>query len=195
MALFLAPIFGAIFTSLSEFAVSAVFGRGTIGAGWKFTFLNVTLVALTGFYTGFLAALFAGRRGLLIAGLANWTPIVVLVTMSLIMKRAWSTPHGEISASDWAWIGFLPSLAGGYVGAPRARPIRERVVPLVWGIIDCTLLAAILFFWRPQDHTLWWFARGLICTVLLVLGSWSFWDTFISSDEKVRRRVQGDFSD
>lgn len=70
-----------------------------------------------------------------------------------------------------------------------------RFVPLTWAGIDIAAAAALLFFWRPETGTLWWFVRGLPVIVLLAMGGQSLWTGLFASDEVVRRRVEGDFTD
>jgi hypothetical protein len=132
MALILAPILGQLFIILSGFAINAVVGKAITGRGWNFSIPNLIVILLTGFYTGFLAALFAGRRGLLIAGLSNWLPNMIIVAISLIVNRDFNWGRTGISLADWAWISFIPALLGGYLGAPRPRhiPTAEKTAEL-----------------------------------------------------------------
>jgi hypothetical protein len=134
MALVLAPILGTIFTAITAIAVDTAIGKAMIGGAWTLSLPNVIVMLLTGFYTGFLAALFAGRRGLLMAGLANWLPFVLLVTISLMANRNLASTTAGASLADWVWIGFVPALAGGYVGAPRAG--RKRPVDKAAEVFD-----------------------------------------------------------
>jgi hypothetical protein len=43
------------------------------------------------------------------------------VTISLMLNHDLTTTLAGASVANWAWIGFLPALAGGYLGAPRIR--------------------------------------------------------------------------
>jgi hypothetical protein len=111
---------------LAGFAVNAVVGKAVTGGVWTFSLPNVVVLLLTGFYTGFLAALFAGRRGLLMAGIANWLPMLLIVAVAFTLNRDLAQyTHELASMRDWAWIEFLPALAGGYLGAPRSRSERR----------------------------------------------------------------------
>ena len=134
MALVLAPILGMVFTSIAAVAVDAVIGKAVTGGMWSLSVPNVIVILLTGFYTGFMAALFAGRRGLLMAGLSNWLPLALLIAVSLAVNRDLASTRAGGSVVGWAWIGFLPALAGGYLGAPRIR--RKRSADRVAEVFD-----------------------------------------------------------
>jgi hypothetical protein len=134
MALVLAPILGTIFTMIAAVALDAVIGKTVTGGVWALSIPNVIVILLTGFYTGFMAALFAGRRGLLVAGLANWLPLILLVVLSLMLNRDAIRTRAGASVADWVWIGFLPALAGGYIGAPRVR--RKRAADKTAEVFD-----------------------------------------------------------
>ncbi|MGH7023278.1 MAG: hypothetical protein ACREEB_06760 [Caulobacteraceae bacterium] len=128
MALILAPVLGTIFSILCSVGVNAAVGRAVTG-GVNLSAANVIVMLLTGFYTGFMAALFAGRRGLLVAAAANWLPLTVLLTISMILNRDLVTAPSGASLGIWPWISFLPSLLGGYFGAsrtPRESPPRMK---------------------------------------------------------------------
>lgn len=134
MALILAPLLGTAFTTIAAVAVDAVIGKAVTGGVWSLSIPNIIVIILTGFYAGFLAALFAGRRGLLVAALANWLPLALLVAISLTVNRDLASTRAGASLADWAWIGFLPALAGGYLGAPRTR--RKKPVDGIAEVFD-----------------------------------------------------------
>jgi len=70
-----------------------------------------------------------------------------------------------------------------------------RWIPLLAAVIELSLAAAIIIFWRPQAGTVWWYVRAVPFVLLAYQGCVSLWHVFISSDATLRRRLHGDFKD
>jgi len=60
--------------------------------------------------------------------------VILLVTISLMLNRDLASTRAGASLANWAWIGFLPALAGGYLGAPRIR--RKTPVDQIGEVFD-----------------------------------------------------------
>ena len=97
-------------------ALGSISGQEIISSTTSLSFVNLSYMVLIGFITGLFAGLISGKRGLLIAGIAQLLPLVLLVTLALIVNRDVFASLGQYGPSFWAWVGLLPALVGGYYG-------------------------------------------------------------------------------
>jgi hypothetical protein len=58
----------------------------------------------------------------------------LLIAGSLVVNRDLASTRAGASVVSWALIGFLPALAGGYLGAPRVR--RKRPADRIAEVFD-----------------------------------------------------------
>ena len=72
---------------------------------------------------------------------------------------------------------------------------KKRLIPLIWALIDLAIAAAIFFYWYTEQYGFWWWIRGIVVAFFLVMSLQSFGIAFFASDRRVRRTLEGDFSD
>jgi hypothetical protein len=78
---------------------------------------------LNGFVTGLFAGLIAGKRGKLVAGIAQFLPLILFVALELVINRDLSSYFGQYGLQFWTWIGLVPAIIGGHYGAKIIREI------------------------------------------------------------------------
>lgn len=67
-----------------------------------------------------------------------------------------------------------------------------RWVPRLSAAVHLGIAACIIIFWPPEPHTLAYWVRGAIFTLMAYWGLQALWHGFFVSDARVRELVDGD---
>jgi hypothetical protein len=106
------------------FALDIIFRGDITGGRWALNTPNVILTLINGGAIGYTAGYIAQRRGKLMAALAVWMPMIVLIIVEVSMNR---DILGNYQASSdttpalWFWIALVPAMIGGHF-AVKHRP-------------------------------------------------------------------------
>lgn len=97
-------------------ALGSIWGQDVINSTTSLSFVNVSYMLLNGFVAGLFAGLIAGKRGKLVAGIAQFLPLILFIVFELIINRDISSHLGQYGLSFWTWVGLVPALIGGHYG-------------------------------------------------------------------------------
>lgn len=97
-------------------ALGSILGQDVINSTTSLSFVNLSYMLLNGFVTGLFAGLIAGKRGKLVAGIAQFLLLILLIVFELVINRDLSSNFGQYGPSFWAWVGLVPALIGGHYG-------------------------------------------------------------------------------
>ncbi len=89
-------------------------GQEVINSQTSLSIVNFSFMVLAGFITGFLTGFISRNKGILLAAIAQFTPLTLLVLFSIIINR--QLPYQPYGLSFWTWVGLVPALIGGYLG-------------------------------------------------------------------------------
>jgi hypothetical protein len=180
-AVIFAPIIGELIGLPFAVAIDALWGDLVTGARWPFTIPNVILTVIKGLIVGFSAGWIAGRRGKLMAGVAVFLPLTIIVAISLAMNRDLLGPlqsEWDTKPSLWAWIEFVPALLAGHfavkyknlglgpfiVGAAAGMFVVAQIGATAFHFYTSIIAyqiagtgAAVAAFVFPVFSELWWF--------------------------------------
>jgi hypothetical protein len=124
LRLLLAVVAGTILGNLSGLLVAigidAIYGREVTGGVWSFTLPNILYAMAIGFLSGLFAGLIARCRGGLLGALAQFLPLFAMIAVSLYFNRDLSG-QWEVKPAVWTWIGLIPAIIGGRLGAAWRR--------------------------------------------------------------------------
>jgi hypothetical protein len=124
LAIVIGAIVGEIVGLPLAFALDIIFGGDVTGGRWALNTPNVILTLIKGGAIGYSAGYIAQRRGKLMAALAVWMPMIVLMIVAVAMNR---DILGNYQASLdtkpalWLWIALVPAMIGGHF-AVKHRP-------------------------------------------------------------------------
>jgi lipopolysaccharide export LptBFGC system permease protein LptF len=123
VAILIAVTTGVLFSLLFEIAVTMML-RGVVAPSKTLKLiLSVVECVASGFYVGFLAGLIAGRRGKLIAAIADFLPLTLLILISLALNRDLLQARASgMSLTDWTWLALVPAVLGGHLATRTKRP-------------------------------------------------------------------------
>ena len=89
--------------------------------------LVVLYMIAIGLITGFLAGFIAEKRGKLIAAIAQFTPLVLLVLLTIIMNVDFlSQASGQTRPATWTWVGLIPAIIAGHYGQKWANELKAN---------------------------------------------------------------------
>jgi hypothetical protein len=80
-------------------------------------YCNVLLICFEGLAVGCTAGWIAKTKGMLIAALANFLPLILFIGAALIVNRdlfAYSDTHFETQPALWTWISLVPAMIAGH---------------------------------------------------------------------------------
>jgi hypothetical protein len=114
-AVVFSPFIGEIVGFPFALALDILWGHEVTGGTWALTFPNVLLTIVKAIATGFSAGWIAGRRGKLVAVLANFFILVVLLVTAIVLNRdIIGAMPTETKPALWVWIGLIPALLAGH---------------------------------------------------------------------------------
>jgi len=183
----LAVIAGALVGQLAQVPLALLLDliyRGDVTAGrWPLNSANVILVSLVGLLTGLSAGWIAGKRGKLVAAVAQFLPLFAFVTFEMVRNVDLTTyvaQQYETKPALWTWIGLIPAIIGGHYGASKGRQMLSflagglagsvMVLSSISGLAlhgyTCIVAyeasglgAAVLTFMLPPASEVYWFVR------------------------------------
>ena len=103
-----------------------VTGREVINSTTSLSFLNVSYMIIIGFITGLFTGLIAGKRGKILAVVAQFSFLTLMIVFSLIINRDILSRYGEYGLSFWTWVGLLPAILGGHYGVRIINMIKKQ---------------------------------------------------------------------
>jgi hypothetical protein len=178
-AVLLSPAIGSFVGIPFAFALDVIWGGDVTGGNWPLTVPNIVLVVIQALAMGFAAGWIAGRRGKLIATLADFFLLEALIVISLILNRdVLGAARLDTEPVLWVWIGLIPAWAGGHyavkskhlgygpvliaVGAAMAliAQIGAAAFHLYTSIVAYEIEGigpAVLAFMMPMIAEFWWF--------------------------------------
>jgi hypothetical protein len=118
---------------------SPVVGNGFVAAGGAIffgifngahpdpRFVESLGAAFYGAFTGYLAGLTARHRGVIVASIAQFWPLVTLLVLELSLNRRLVTENSAITPGSWIWIGMAPALIMGYYSSRRENVVASGV--------------------------------------------------------------------
>lgn len=102
--------------------IDLVEGKEVTGMQWELSFPNLLYNAIIGFFCGFCASKIAGRRGVVIAIIAQLFPLFAFIAFEIAINRDISSTM-QVKPSAWTYAGLLPAMLGGYVGSRFSKQI------------------------------------------------------------------------
>ncbi|HLQ24804.1 MAG TPA: hypothetical protein VK138_02875 [Acidiferrobacterales bacterium] len=163
--------------------LDVIYRANVTGGRWSLNSANIILTVLVGFTTGFSTGWIAKRRGKLLAGIAEFLPTFMLLTISVIKNvdpTEYFKANYDTAPALWVWIGLIPALIGGHFGASRGKQLfaiasgglAGLAMLLFWagclGLHVYTIVvaynasgigAAVVTFMMPPLSEIFWFIR------------------------------------
>lgn len=134
----LAIAFGAIVGEVINFplalAIDLMFGGDVTGGRWALSAPNVILTLLKGGAIGFTAGYIAQHRGKLMAALATFLPLELVLAAEIIQNRHILSFYKEQLDTEpvlWLWIAVGPAMIAGHLAVKYGR---QSLVALTGGI-------------------------------------------------------------
>lgn len=122
----LAVVAGVIIGQISQvplaYLLDFIYQSDVTAGRWAWNSANVILTCLVGGITGYSTGRIAKRRGKLLAAIAQFTPLCILVASELIKNvdmSGYSALRYDTDPALWVWIGLIPAVIGGHFGAIR----------------------------------------------------------------------------
>jgi hypothetical protein len=116
VALLLSPAIGSVLGIPFAFVIDVVWGHPVTGGRWPLTTPNVMLSIIQASFMGFSAGWIAGKRGKLIAGLADFTYFSLILIAALMINRdLFSQKSMDTQQSLWVYVGFFPAILMGHL--------------------------------------------------------------------------------
>ena len=157
------------------------------GGRWPLNLPNVILTCLTALIVGFSTGWIAKRNGKVLATIAIFLPLLLIIAFGLITNAADSTEYltrtYDTKPALWAWIGLIPGLFGGHFGALDGRKYFHRTVHysgpvfLYFGYVGFLVFH---FYTTYVAFDVAGFAAALITCALPILAElywvWRLWD-------------------
>lgn len=100
--------------------VDVIWQHEVTGGRWQFSLPNIIWVCITAVIVGFCTGWIAGRRGKLLAAVAAFLPLVLLIAMQMIRNvdmTDYLAQQYDTKPALWTWIGLIPAIFGGHFGA------------------------------------------------------------------------------
>jgi hypothetical protein len=116
-AILIAAPIGVLIGVPLSISLDILWGGEVTGGRWPLTAPNVILIVIQSALIGALAAWIAGRRGKLIAGLAEMFPLIAFMLISIalnIESGPYERANFDTQVSLWVWIGLLPAVLSGH---------------------------------------------------------------------------------
>jgi len=134
------------------------YGYQATGGDWPLSWPNILYTIGMSVLVGFFAGFIAKRRGKLVGALAQFVPLLFIITVSLILNRDILGAQAKYQTRPalWTWIGLIPAIIGGALGEylandPQSMDLVKRVrwhwlwvwMPLVFFL--CSIAGSIRF--------------------------------------------------
>jgi hypothetical protein len=140
-ALLLSPAIGSVLGVPFAFVIDVVWGHPVTGGRWPLTLPNVLLSVIEASFMGFSAGWIAGKRGKLIAGLADFTYFTLIVIAALVLNRdLFSHQDMDTQQSLWVYVGLLPAILMGHLA------VKYKHLGLGANLITVASVAIALFY-------------------------------------------------
>jgi hypothetical protein len=128
----LAVVAGAVFGNLCAIVaaagIDASYREEVTGGQWSLTLPNVIYAAIIGFLTGFFAGFIGKKRGALLGAISQFLPLLLAISVALYLNRDILARY-QTKPAVWTWIGLVPAIIGGVLGARLAN--NERTISLL----------------------------------------------------------------
>jgi hypothetical protein len=157
----LAVVAGAVLGNLSAIVaaagIDASYGEEVTGGQWSLTLPNVIYAAIIGFFTGFFAGFIGKKRGALLGAISQFLPLLLAISVALYLNRDILARY-QIKPAVWTWIGLVPAIIGGVLGARLAN--NERTSSLLksvrwhWSWLWIVLLGYVFVLGRVCKYCL-----------------------------------------
>lgn len=163
-------ILGQLFALPIGFLIDKIYGFEVTGGLFPLNSLpNILYAVFMGFLSGFFAGYIARRKGMLIGGILQFIPLIIMVLIAIYMNRditQYMYDKYGVDLALWTWVSLIPGVAGGFCG--------EKI----WNVKNAGQMDQYLshLFWNASLHTdeenqRWCFLRAI---------EWKGWPNFVS---------------
>jgi hypothetical protein len=114
------------------------FGDVVTGGRWPLNAANVLLICFQGLAVGCTAGWIAKTKGMLVAALANYLPLFLIVAVSIAVNRdlfAYSDTHFDTKPALWFWISLVPAMIAGHFAAKIVQQGGSAAIVQVLAVI------------------------------------------------------------
>jgi hypothetical protein len=120
LAIVVGVVLGNFVAVFAAAGIDASYGAVVTGGQWSLTLPNIIYAAIIGFLTGFFAGFIGKKRGALLAAISQLVPLFLAISVALYLNRDILAGH-QVKPAVWTWIGLLPAIIGGALGARLAN--------------------------------------------------------------------------
>ena len=136
-------ILGNLFVMPIGLIIDKIYGSEVTGGAYPLNFPNIIYAISMGFLSGYFAGYTAGRKGMLIGGILQFIPLIIMTGIGISINRDIIQSYYERTGVDlalWAWISLIPGIAGGFCGQKYGNLILRFIsisitviaMPFVW---------------------------------------------------------------
>jgi hypothetical protein len=147
--------------------IDSSYGYKATGGDWPLSWPNILYIITMSLLVGFFAGFITKRRGKLAGALAQFVPLMFVITLSLILNRdlLGAQDNYQTKPALWTWIGLIPAIIGGALGEHLANdPVSMDVFRRVrwhW-----------LWVWMPLVFFLYSIAGSIRFVIADVVMTW-----------------------